>query len=98
LSRRKVSDRLEVRLQVAQQPNHLDIAVGLGLQPTARPHPVQVAVNVELQQIGGRIARAACHLRLDMDKRRCRKIQPIDKSIDEAHRIVRADIIVNHLR
>ena len=28
----------------------------------------------------------------------CRKIQPIDKSIDEAHRIVRADIIVNRLR
>ena len=26
----KVSDRLEVRLQVAQQPDHLDIAMGLG--------------------------------------------------------------------
>ena len=34
----------------------------------------------------------------NMDKRRCRKIQPINKSIDEAHRIVRADIIVNRLR
>ena len=32
-----------------------------------------------------------------MDKRRCRKIRPIDKSIDEAHRIVRADIIDNRL-
>jgi len=36
----KISDGLEVRLQVAQQPDHLDIAVRLGLQPTARPHPV----------------------------------------------------------
>jgi len=33
-----------------------------------------------------------------MFDRRCRKIQPIDKSINEAHRIVRADIIVNRLR
>ena len=41
---------------------------------------------------------AYCRLGLNMDKRRCRKIQPIDKSIDEAHRIVRADIIVNRLR
>jgi len=29
-----------------------DIAMGLSLQPTARPHPVQIAVNVKLQQIG----------------------------------------------
>jgi hypothetical protein len=32
-------------------PDHFNIAVGFGLQPTARPHPVQVAVDVELQQI-----------------------------------------------
>src|SRR5947208_8081430 len=42
----EVSDGLEVRFQVPQQPDNLDIAVGLGLQPTARPHPVQVAVDV----------------------------------------------------
>jgi hypothetical protein len=77
----KVSDGLEVRLQVTQQPDHLDIAVGLGLQPTARPHPVQVAVDVEFQQICRRIARAARHLRLDTGKRSRRKIQPIDASI-----------------
>src|SRR6516162_1456211 len=58
----EVSDGLEVRLQVPQQPDHLDIAVGLGLQPTARPHPVQVAVDVKLQQIPRRIGRAARHL------------------------------------
>ena len=94
----KVSDRLEVWLQVPQQPDHLDIAMGLSLQPAARSHPVQIAVNVKLQQIDGRIARAACHLGLDVDKRRGRKIQPVDKNIDEAHRIVRANIIVNRLR
>jgi hypothetical protein len=31
---------------VTQQPDHLDIAVGFGLQPTARSHPVQVAVYI----------------------------------------------------
>ena len=36
----EVSDGFEIRLQVPQQPDHLDIAVSLGLQPTARPHPV----------------------------------------------------------
>jgi hypothetical protein len=46
----------------------------------------------------GRIARAACHLRLNTAKRCRHKIQPIDKSIDKAHRVVRADTIVNHSR
>src|SRR6516164_2323997 len=53
----EVSNGLEVRLQVPQQPDHLNVAVGFGLQPTARPHAVQVAVDVELQQIRGRICR-----------------------------------------
>jgi hypothetical protein len=87
----KVSDRLEVRLQMSQQPDHLDIAMGLSLQPTARPQPVQIAVNVKLQQIGGRVAGRPVTLGSTW-------IQPIDKSIDEAHRVVRADIIVNRLR
>ena len=43
----KVGDGLEVRLQVPQQPDHLDIAVGLGLQPAAGPDPVQITVNIE---------------------------------------------------
>jgi hypothetical protein len=29
----------EVRLQVSQRPDHLEIAVRFGLQPKARPHP-----------------------------------------------------------
>jgi hypothetical protein len=31
----EVSNGLEVRLQVPQQPDHLDVAVGFGLQPAA---------------------------------------------------------------
>ena len=50
----EIGDGLEVGLQVTQQPDHLDIAVGLGLEPAARSDAIQVAVDVELQQIGGR--------------------------------------------
>lgn len=37
----EIGDGAEIRLQVPQQPDHLDIAMGLGFQPPARPHPVQ---------------------------------------------------------
>ena len=94
----KVGDGLEVRLQASEQPDHLDVAVALHLQPTARPHPVQIAVDVELQQIGRGVAGAARRLRLDPDEPRRPKVQLIDKGVDESHRIVRADIVVHRLR
>ena len=55
---------LEVRPQAAQQPDHLQVAVGLRLQPTAGPHPVQIPVDVQLQQVGGIVPRAPCLFRL----------------------------------
>ena len=68
------------------------------LQPTARAHPVQIAVNVKLQEIVRRIARAACRLRRDTGEPRRREVQPINKGIDEPHRIVSVDIVVYRLR
>ena len=61
----EVGNRLEVRLQVPQQPDHLDIAVGLAFQPSAGPDPIEVAVDVEFQQISGRVTWAPGLLRLN---------------------------------
>ena len=44
----KVGDRLEVRRQSSGQPNQLDVALGLALEPPARLNPVQIAVDVDL--------------------------------------------------
>src|ERR1700729_2299555 len=49
----KVGNRLKVGLQAAKQPDDLDVAATLALQPSARSDPVEVAVNVELQQVAG---------------------------------------------
>ena len=52
----EIGDGLEVGLQMPQQPDHLDVAVGLGFKPPAGSDPIEVAVDVELEQIGGRVA------------------------------------------
>ena len=80
-----------------EQPDHLDVAVAFGLKPTARPHPVEIAVDVELQQIGWRIAGAARRLRRDAFEPRRREIEPVDKGVDEPNGIVGDDIIVDRL-
>ena len=64
----EIGDRLEVRPQVPQQPDHFEIAIGLRLQPAARSHPVQISVDVELQKVARRIARTTGRLRHDTGK------------------------------
>src|SRR5271169_6798336 len=45
----EIRDGLEVRRQLPGQPDHLDIALALPLQASARRHPIEVAIDVELE-------------------------------------------------
>src|ERR1700720_2216546 len=47
----EIGDGLEVRLQAPQQPDDLDVAMTFGLKTAARSYPVQIAVDVELEEI-----------------------------------------------
>ena len=59
---------------------------------------VEIAVDVEFEQIARRIAGAARHLRCDAFEPGCREIEPVDEGVDEPNRIVRDDIIIHRLR
>jgi hypothetical protein len=61
----EVGYRLEVRHQAAGQPHQLDVALALPLQAPARLHPVEVAVDVNLQQRRWMVGRPSGHLWLD---------------------------------
>jgi hypothetical protein len=76
----KVGNRLKVGLQAAKQPDDLDVAATLALQPSARSDPVEVAVNVELQQVARRVARTPRRFRLDAPETRCREVEPVDNT------------------
>ena len=49
----EVGDRLVIRNQPSRQPHHLDIAASLTLKPPARLDPIEIAVDVELEQDDG---------------------------------------------
>src|SRR6266851_3837170 len=53
----EVGNRLEVRRQPPDQPHQFDIALRFSFQPPARLKAVEVAVEVDLQQRRGMIAR-----------------------------------------
>jgi hypothetical protein len=89
----EVRDRFEVRLEAAQQPDDLDIALGFPLQPPARSNPVQIPVDVRASA-----ARPPRRLRFRPAEPGTRKIQPINEGVDEPNRIAGLDVIVNRLR
>ena len=93
----EVGDGLEVWLEVPQQPDGLDIAVRLGFQSPDRPDPVQVAIDVQLEQISRIVARATRCLWLYADEPVRAKVEPVDESLNEPDRIIRPDTIIHRL-
>src|SRR5207244_12832384 len=61
----KIGDSLEVRHQPPRQPHQLQVALRLPLQPSARLDPVQIPVDVDLQQRRRVIARSSRRLGQD---------------------------------
>ena len=80
---------------MTKKPDHLQIASGLGLKPPVGAHAVDVAIDVELEQIGWVVTGASGGLRLHPGKARLLKVEPIDKGVDEANRIVGLDVVVH---
>src|SRR6516164_3694726 len=50
------------------------------------------------QRLPGSICRAARHLRRNAAEPRRREIQPVNKGVNEPHRVVRTDIVIHCLR
>ena len=84
--------------EAADQPHQFDIAAGLRLQASAGGDLVQVAVQVELQQRRGVIARSAGHGGRHAGKAEGCEIQFVDKRIDDAGRVILGDVIVQAIR
>ena len=94
----EIRNGLEVRPQAAQQPDHLQVAVGFRLQPSAGPDPVQIPVDVQLQQVGGIVPRAPCLFRLRSFEPGPSQVETVDESVDEPHWVVGTHIVVYRVR
>src|ERR1700694_1834535 len=90
----EIGYRLEVRHQAAGQPHQLDVALALPLQAPARLHPIEVSVDVNLQQRRWMVGRPSRRLRLDPGKTELGQIKLIDKDIDRPDRIILVQIVI----
>src|ERR1700722_15740347 len=94
----EVGNGLVVGYKPTRQPHHLNVAPGLVLKPPARLHPIEIAVNVKLQQHRGMIRGSAGCLGSDPTKPKFGQIEFVDIDIDHANRIVVADPVFQAFR
>jgi len=64
----EIGDDLEIGRKAPEQPHHLHIAMGFALKHPAGAHPVEVAIEVELEQIGGMVRWASRFMERGMAK------------------------------
>src|SRR5262249_17913304 len=94
----EIGNRLVIWSQTSRQPHHLNVAPSLALKPATRMDPIEIAVNVELQQDRWMIRGSAGHLGLDTVEPKLGKIEFIHKNIDHPNRIVHADPVSQAFR
>jgi len=94
----EVSDRLEVRCQTPGEPDQLEVALRLGLQAAAGLHPVEIAVDVDLEQGRRAVSGSARGSRIGAFEAQLPQIKLIDEDIDDADRAVLVDPVVQSLR
>src|SRR5204862_948391 len=94
----EISNRLVIGNQPTCQPHHLNVAASLALKPAARLNPTEVAVDVELKQHRRMIGRAAGCFRIDPAELVLSQIEPLDKDVNHANRIVLANPVFQAFR
>jgi len=90
----EIGDRLVIRNPTSRQPHHLHIASGLALEPSARLDPVQIAVNIELQEDRRMIGGSPCRFRIDPAEIERTEIKLLDKHVNHTNRVVLVDPII----
>src|SRR5262249_45353173 len=85
-------------LDLALQPDQLDIALALPLQASARRNPIEVAVDVKLEHNGRMIAGSAGIEWLDADESKLVEIKTIDEHVDRSYRVILDHVVIERRR
>lgn len=94
----KVGDSLEVRRQPLQQPEHFKVAMAFPLQLARGANLVQIAIQVQLQQVRRIVRRSPRTLRLRLGKAQPGHIDPIHPEVDDTDQMILRNQLVQRDR
>ena len=90
----EIRNRLVIRREAPRQRHHFQIALAFPLQPPARLHAIEIAVDVELEQRRGMVGRPAGLGRIDAREPQIAEVERIHEHIDRANRIALVDEVI----
>src|SRR3990170_730477 len=93
-----LADGLEVGRKTLEEPHEFQVTPSFSLEQATRSKAVEVAVDIELEQVGGVVGRAASVLEDGMGEGQGGKIQGIDEGVQEADGVVLGDVVIEGLR
>ena len=94
----EISHRLDVWSKFAQKPNALHVAMGFPLKSSAGSNPVEVSIDVELEQIPWIIGRATRACSLSPREPKPLQIKTLHIRINNTNRIFFRDIVIEKIR
>src|SRR4029077_5321607 len=81
----EIRNRLEVRRQLPGQPDHFDITLAFPLQAPTRRNPIEIAVDVDLEENARVIAGSAGVEPLDTGEPELVEIETVNEHVDRSH-------------
>jgi len=93
----EVGNRLEVGRQACGQPDQLQVALRLGLQPSAGLHAIEVAVDVYLEQRCWVVGRSTRRSRVGSIEAQLPQIEFVHEYVNDSNRAVLMDPVVQLL-
>src|SRR6266545_2979632 len=94
----KIGDRLEIRRELFEQPHELNIASRLAFEETRGAQSVEIAIDIQLEQISWMVGGTATWCSHGAEKAELVKLKLINKGINEADWIVVGDIFIERRR
>ena len=94
----EVGNRLVIGYQSTRQPHYLNVVPSLTLEPPARLSPVEIAVDIQLQQDRRMIRRPASRLGINPVKSQLGQVEFLNKNVDHPNRIVLANPVFQAFR
>ena len=93
----EIGDGFVIRNEPSRQPHHFQIAAGV-LQPPAGLDPIEIAINIKLEQRRWMISRPTGRRRDYAIEPQFAQFQRIDEYIDRPHRIALVHPIIEAFR
>src|ERR1700730_2586619 len=94
----EIGNRLVIGNKPTGEPHDLNVAPSLTLKPAARLNPIEITVNVKLQQHRRMVRRPAGCLGINPAEPKLVQIEPIHKDVDHTNRIILANPIFQAIR